>query len=269
MKILVFILGLFAALQGVGQITVSDTITTQTGPADTLTPTVVGWEKAKPLATKYGESRDLTTSVTHDLALLDIRAFTLSTGKSFTPSPKEAADHLLIVHDGNLTVAIGGQRKVLGPGGIGLFSAGDTPILLNTGTSNVTCYWLSFRSKGQIDHARAKQGGGPVLLDWTDLQMKKTDKGESRPVFSRPVAWLSKIDMHATTLDPGQISHPQHVHRNEEIILMRSGNVRMHIAGDYRKATAGDVIFLPSGVPHDLENGPDGRCEYFALQWEP
>jgi len=252
-----------------GQITVGDTLTTQTGAPDTLTAGVIEWDKAKPRETKYGETRDLLTGATRDLSWLDIHAHTLYSGRSFTTAPNEAADNLLIVRDGSITVTLGATHKVLGPGGIGLFAAGEKPAFLNTSTANASCYLLSFRAKGKVDRNRAKQLGGPILLDWPELVMKKTDKGESRQIFSRPVAWLHKIDMHATTLDPGQISHPQHIHRNEEIILMRSGHVRMHIADGYRKAAGGDLVFLPSGVPHDLENGDTGRCEYFALQWEP
>ena len=179
------------------------------------------------------------------------------------------ADRLLIVREGTLTVTFGSTHKVLGPGGVGLFAAGDNPVFLNTGTDNVSCYLLSFRGKGRPGAAGAKKAGPPVLLDWPELTMKKTDKGESRPIFSQPSAWLGNINMHATTLDPGQSSHPQHIHRAEEIILMRSGHVRMHIADGYRKADGGDIVFLASGVPHNLENGDAGRCEYFALQWEP
>jgi (S)-ureidoglycine aminohydrolase len=178
------------------------------------------------------------------------------------------ADHLLIVRDGSLTVTIGNTHKVLSSGGVGLFAAGENPVFLNTGTANASLYLLSLRGKGSLDHSRARQAP-PVLLDWSELAMKKTEKGESRPIFSRPVAWLHKIDMHATTLDPGQISHPQHVHRAEEIILLRSGHVRMHIGEAYSKAQGGDLVFLASGSLHSLENGDENRCEYFALQWEP
>jgi (S)-ureidoglycine aminohydrolase len=264
----VLVLTLATGLKGVGQITVSDTLTTQIGPADTLTAGVSEWDRARTHPTKYGESRDLLAGATRDLSLLDVRAHTLYAGQSFSPPASETADHLFIIRDGSITVTIGTMHKVLGPGGVGLFAAGDIPLLLNTGTSNATCYLFSFQSKDRIDHGRAKQAGGPILLDWTELTVKTTDKGESRPIFSRPVAWLEKIDMHATTLDPGEISHPQHVHRAEEIILLRSGHVRMHIADGYQKASGGDLVFLASGVPHNLENGPNGRCEYFALQWE-
>jgi uncharacterized cupin superfamily protein len=259
---------LFAGLRVAAQTTVGDTLTTQISSPDTLTAGVAEWEKAKPRPTKYGETRDLLTGATRDLSWLDIHAHVLYPGKTFSPPANEAADRLLIVREGSLTVTAGTIHKVLGPGGVGLFAAGEDPTLLNTGTTNATCYLLSFRGKGPIDRQRAKQAGGPLLLDWSELTMKKTDKGESRPVFSRAMAWLSNMNMHATTLDPGQISHPQHMHRAEEILLLRSGHVRMHIAAGYLPAAGGDIVFLASGVPHDLENGDTSRCEYFALQWD-
>jgi mannose-6-phosphate isomerase-like protein (cupin superfamily) len=260
---------LLATLSATAQNDVGDTITTQVGPADTLTTRVTEWERSKPREVPYGESRDLLTGATRDLSRLDINAQILFEGKSFSPPTGELADRLLIVRDGSLTVTIGSTRKVLGPGGIGLFVAGDNPSFLNTGTDKVAFYLLSFRGKGHRSESRVKQAGPPLLLDWPELTMKKTDKGESRPIFSRPAAWLGNINMHATTLDAGQISHPQHIHRAEEILLLRSGHVRMHIADGYEKAAGGDIVFLASGVPHDLENSDTGRCEYFALQWEP
>ena len=74
--------------------------------------------------------------------------------------------------------------------------------------------------------------------------------------------------MHATTLNPGEVSHLPHIHRSEEIILMRSGNVQRYINGKHYPATGGDIVFLSSGIPHALENKGSTRCEYFALQWE-
>jgi (S)-ureidoglycine aminohydrolase len=104
-------------------------------------------------------------------------------------------------------------------------------------------------------------------MDWKDLAVKKTEKGESRQIFTRPTAWLGKMDMHATTLNAGEISHPPHVHRQEEIILLRKGDVQMQIGEGFYKASAGDLVFLSSGIPHALRNTGDGPCEYFALQW--
>ncbi len=265
-SVAIILLSLFAGLTGTGQITLSDTVTMQIGP-DTLTAGVSRLESTKARPAAYGQSRIILKGATRDLSSLTVLMHTLFAGKSFSPAPGDAADHLLIVSEGNIAIDADTLHKVFGPGGVGLFAAGDLPTIHNTGKANAVFYLFSFRSRSSPDPQRAKQAGPPLVIRWPEIPMKITDKGESRPIFSRPVAWLSKIDMHATTLNPGEISHPQHVHRNEEIILMRTGHVRMHIANGYQPATDGDLVFLASGVPHDLENADTGRAEYFALQW--
>jgi mannose-6-phosphate isomerase-like protein (cupin superfamily) len=220
-----------------------------TPPPDTLTAGV------------FPPGPTVLKGATRDLADLDIRLVTLPPGQTFHLA-NDSADHLLIVKDGDINFE--STKQTLGPGGIGLFAALDKPVLHNTAGTNASFYLLAFKSR-----SGSNQAATPFIRDWPDLPMKKTDKGESRAIFSQPTAWLKNINMHATTLDPGEISHPQHVHRAEEILLLRSGEVRMHIANGYIPAKGGDLVFLPSGVPHDLENGPTGRTEYFALQWEP
>ena len=264
----VILLTLIAGLTASAQITLNDTVTMQIGP-DTLTAGVSRPETAKVRPTPYGQSRVILKGATRDLSSLTILMHTLFAGRSFSMAPGDAADHLLIVREGSITIDADTLHRVLGPGGIGLFAAGNLLSIHNTDKANAIFYLFSFHSRSSADPQRARQAGPPLVINWPEIPMKTTDKGESRPIFSRASAWLKNINMHATTLDPGQISHPQHTHRAEEILLLRSGHVRMHIADGYQKATDGDIVFLPSGVPHDLENGDSGRCEYFALQWEP
>jgi len=196
---------------------------------------------------------------TRDLSQLDVRVHSLKAGGSAVRSSD--ADQLIIVKDGDLEV--GEASKTLGPGGVALLSANDKLTMHNPGITPATYYVFSF-----VTDSMAARSGPPLLLDWKEMPMKTTDKGESRQIFSQPTHHLSRIDMHATTLNEGQVSHSPHIHRNEEIILMRSGNARMYIGGKYYPAKAGDIIFLTSGTPHALENKTNGRCEYFALQWQ-
>lgn len=238
-------------------------------------PAAPSFQPADTLRAGVFHVPDSTTTVgkvlvgaTRDLSALKVLAITLRPGKSYAVSPGGPADRLLIVGKGHVTVDIDRSSKLLGPGGIALSTAAyDKLTVHNAGSSGSQFYVFSFRSRSDAHAKGATPLASPLLVDWPELVMKKTDKGESRAIFGRPTASLSNLNMHATTLDPGRISHPQHVHRNEEIILMRSGHVRMHIADRYQTAEAGDLVFLPSGVPHNLENGNDGRCEYFALQW--
>ena len=204
---------------------------------------------------------------TRDLAFLDIRLLSLKAHQS-KPGFISEADELIIVKDGRLKVTSSGKTRVLGPGGVGLFSVGNKITLENPGSTPANYFTFGFMSR-RTGFPDSPQQIAPFLLDWTEMPMKTTDKGESRQIFSQPTHYFQKIDMHATTLNEGQISHPPHTHRNEEIILMRSGDVQMYIGGQYHKAKAGDIVFLTSGTPHNLENKTKGRCEYFALQWQP
>ena len=252
---------------------------------DTLTAGVSVWDSLKADKEPEGMSREVLKGSTHDLSVLDIRAYTLEAGHSVhgaqtsetaatetemtgSPSPT-GPDILVIVKEGSLTVSTTKNSKLLQPGGVALFAAGETPDFANTGTTPVTWHVFHFKSRSAENRERARQAGANFLIDWKEMVMKPTAKGESRQIFDRPVAWLGKIDMHATTLNAGEVSHAPHVHRAEEIILIRSGHVQMYIGGQYHKATAGDLVFLSSGVPHALENKSSQRCEYFALQWMP
>lgn len=202
---------------------------------------------------------------TRDLSDLDVRLITLHSGRSFDFA-NDSADHLLIVREGAIDIALDPPNRKLTAGGVALIPAGQKQTIFCASHPNASFYLLAFKSRAGVDPNRVAT---TFIRDWSQLEVKKTPKGESRAIFSQPTAWLKNINMHATTLNPGEISHPQHMHRAEEILLLRSGAVRMHIAGGYLPAKAGDLVFLPSGVPHDLENGNTSRTEYFALQWEP
>jgi (S)-ureidoglycine aminohydrolase len=232
--------------------------------ADTLTSGVREWDTEKVSSSGQREIRLVLKGATHDLSLLDIRAITFNTGQTMSTSTDDA-DDLLIMKEGELTITGGGITKQLGPGGIALLPAGQVYHTAYKGTTAATWYLFRFVSRSAEDSSRTQQ---PLLLDWPEMTMKKTDKGESRQIFSQPTPWLSKIDMHATTLNPGEVSHLPHIHRSEEIILMRSGHVQMYINGQHYPATGGDLVFLASGNPHALENTGKERCEYFALQWQ-
>lgn len=201
---------------------------------------------------------------TRDLAGLDVRLITIQPRQWFNIPQSDSADHLLIVKEGAISIALDPSTRKLSAGGLALFSAPFKRTILCAGPSSASFYLFSFRSRSGI----RQNSSAPFIRDWSELVMKPTPKGESRAIFNQPATWLTNINMHATTLNPGEISHPQHMHRAEEILLLRSGNVRMHIGNGYIPAKGGDLVFLPSGVPHDLENGKDGRTEYFALQWE-
>ena len=118
-----------------------------------------------------------------------------------------------------------------------------------------------------MDLERAKQSGGSFMLDLNDLKTKNTGKGYRRDFFNRATSQLTQFEMHTTALNADSVSHAPHTHIQEEMILITRGDIEMNIAGVLYKASAGDVIFLSSGVVHNLKNTGKEQCEYFAFQW--
>jgi (S)-ureidoglycine aminohydrolase len=212
-----------------------------------------------------GPAGQVLKGSTHDLSLLDIRTLTIKSAILLSGKP-DTADELLIIKEGDLNLTITDSTTPLGPGSVALIPAG---ISYNLEAKRSTYYRFRFRSRHSPESDPAGTNKTPFILDWTKMPVQHTPKGETRQIFSRPTVWLSRIDLHATTLNPGEVSHPPHIHRAEEIILMRTGHVQMYIDGKHFPATDGDLVFLPSGNPHALENHGTERCEYFALQWQP
>lgn len=234
---------------------------------DTLLSAVYNWSDVKPQKTPTGERRQVLKGSTLDLANLEIHTSTLGSGKTNHP-PRSYNDReeLIIVKEGSLKLTIKGSSKILGAGGLALIVAGDEQSFSNPSKKPATYYVLSFIAKDAVNIQRGQQMGS-FIKDWKELEVKKTDKGESRPIFDRPSSMFPRFDVHATTLNPGMSSHAPHTHRAEEIILMMKGNGEEFIAQTFHKAQAGDVVLLNSNIPHAITNTGKVQCSYFAIQW--
>lgn len=235
---------------------------------DTLPSKVYNWSAVPAQKSEGRERRDVLNGSTLDLSGLEIHTSTLGAGQTNHPFiAHNDAEELIIVKEGNLKVTIEDTSKILGPGGIALILAGDQQMFQNASGKPATYYVISYKSKDGVNIERGKQGGGSFIKDWNEYEVKKTDKGESRPIFDRPSSMFKRFDVHATALNPGFASHPPHTHRAEEIILMIKGTGEMQIGETFHKAIPGDVILVNAKVPHAFTNTGNEQCGYFAIQW--
>lgn len=232
---------------------------------DTLESGVINWNK---LSVNERGRRQVLAGSTRDLANLRIHSSTLAPGQvNHALSSLADVEELIVVKEGRLTVTIGDTTRTLGPGGIALIVAGDKQSFKNTADKPAVYYVLQFRSKNPVNMQRAKQAGGSFIRDWSEMVMRTTGKGESRPIVDRPSSMFGRFEMHATALNVGFSSHDPHTHRAEEIILLIKGNVTQQIGQSLHQASAGDLIYLASGVLHNTKNAGGEQCGYFAIQW--
>lgn len=64
----------------------------------------------------------------------------------------------------------------------------------------------------------------------------------------------------------GQTQTPIHVHaRDDETVYVIEGELTAAIDGRPRRLTAGESMFLPRGVPHQLMNMSGNPCRYILI----
>jgi quercetin dioxygenase-like cupin family protein len=100
------------------------------------------------------------------------------------------------------------------------------------------------------------------------MKAEPTEAGEVRHVFRTPTATLDELECHVTTLKAGAKSHPPHVHPNEEVLIVREGNVELFYQNAWHTAGPGSVIFLTGADPHGLRNAGTTAATYHVLAWQ-
>jgi quercetin dioxygenase-like cupin family protein len=105
------------------------------------------------------------------------------------------------------------------------------------------------------------------LFDWNKIGAKPTDVGEIRQFMRARTATLDQLEIHATSLNPGQASHPPHKHPNEELVILQSGKLEATSNGKTQKLGPGSVIFNASNQMHSVRNIGDVPATYTVINW--
>ncbi len=216
----------------------------------------------------YSIATGKVSGSTTDLANFKTHASTLAPGKTNHP-PRALTDveELVFVKEGQLNITINDTSTLLGAGSIILIMAGDVQRFQNSSDKPATYYVLTFKSPLPVNATRGKTAGGSLLINWNSVAVKKTDKGESRPIFDRPTSMFAKLEVHATALNSGLESHAPHTHREEEIMLLMKGSATAFIGGKNYPISEGDIIFVRPNILHNIKNTGTEQCWYYALKW--
>lgn len=235
---------------------------------DKLNTHVYDWNKLEIKKTNSGEKRQIFEGKTNELSYFEVHVTTLNPGKAPHGSHvHDDMEELIIVKEGLIEQSINGKKKRLGPGSVILALPGDDHGIWNAGDTQASYYIIRWRTGEPLNGARAKESGGSQFYDWKDIAYKTTEKGGKRQVMDRPTNLLKNLEMHVTTLNEGITSHGEHVHSNEEIILMIRGEAEESINGTPHRMTPGSLVLLTDEVPHGIRNVGKGQCEYFAFKW--
>ena len=108
---------------------------------------------------------------------------------------------------------------------------------------------------------------GSRAVDWKDMTARPTKVGEVRQVFENRTATLDELELHITTLQPGQTPHAPHKHPDEEILVIREGTVETFLGDRTQVVGPGSVIFQAANQLHAIRNVGTVPATYHVIKW--
>lgn len=118
--------------------------------------------------------------------------------------------------------------------------------------------------------ACAQQTGQPIVSKVYSLQSIPAEKkaaSERRQILEGSGAVLDYLEIHTTTIEPGKAAHASHHHPEEEMIIVKEGQLKVTINGQSRILGPGSVALAIPGDEHGFENTGDTKAAYYVLRY--
>jgi quercetin dioxygenase-like cupin family protein len=102
-------------------------------------------------------------------------------------------------------------------------------------------------------------------LDQLPVKTNPATHNETRQILDGATHDGYPVEVHLTTLPPGNMPHPAHHHVHEEMILIREGTMEVTIMGKSCRLGPGSSAYVHSNEEHGWKNVGDSPAQYFVL----
>jgi mannose-6-phosphate isomerase-like protein (cupin superfamily) len=114
------------------------------------------------------------------------------------------------------------------------------------------------------------QGSLPsAMYPFENLPVRTANNAQFRDVLKGKLATGESLEVHETTLPPGDAPHPPHHHVHSEMWLIREGTVELAVNGRSYRLGPGSVGFVHSNDEHGIKNVGATPATYFVVAIGP
>jgi heat shock protein HslJ/quercetin dioxygenase-like cupin family protein len=106
------------------------------------------------------------------------------------------------------------------------------------------------------------------VFDWASLKAVPIPNGERRAVLDGPTETVDLLHIHVTTLAPGKVSGPPVRHLQEEVLIVKEGEVEVSLDGTTQKAGPGSILFFAAGAVTGLRNVSAAPATYYVIYYK-
>lgn len=233
------------------------------------------WEDLKFAATKAGEQAPVVNQPTPTFQVFESHVTTLAPGNVSHAQHKHDREELILLKEGTLDVNLNDQPPIrVGAGSMFLFAANDMHNVKNVGTTPATYFVFNFTTgdtASRTDKPGATAAAVPGKLvstvwDWDKLKAEPTKVGFRREIVNASTLTMRSFEAHVTTLNPGEAPHAPHRHPDEELVVVREGQMEVTINGVAQRAGPGSIFFYASNDEHGMKNIGTTPATYHVIR---
>jgi quercetin dioxygenase-like cupin family protein len=119
-----------------------------------------------------------------------------------------------------------------------------------------------------IAHRSQKVEIPSTAFDCSTIPVVKSKIGEKRQFCDGPTKTLDELEIHESTLNPGETAHPPHQHPEEELTVVRQGTVEVLVNGELKRVGPGSVVFQAANTLHNIKNVGTDVAIYHAIKFK-
>jgi len=238
-----------------------------------LPTTFVDWDSMVPTATANGQVRHVFDNPTVAMDKLEVHITTLNPGKESHPVHRHSWEEILLIKDGDFEVSINGRKQHAGPGAMVFLASNDPHNARNVGDRPATYYVINFvtdLSHSTSDKSAAQQAVPDKLpssvMDCNSLPSTPTPTGSRIVCVNAHTLTFLALESHISTLNPGQQTAANTIDANDEIVVIKSGQLEVTVNGIASRMNEGSLLYWAPNDKRTLRNIGSTPASYQVIR---